>query len=39
MLIDQIRDEFAALESAIAAGPVFPSVNAEQIRAYSGVAL
>jgi aromatic-L-amino-acid decarboxylase len=36
VLIDQIRDEFAALESEIAAGPIFPSVTAEEIRAYLG---
>ena len=34
MLIDQIRDEFAVLESEIAAGPIFPTVTPEEIRAY-----
>jgi glutamate/tyrosine decarboxylase-like PLP-dependent enzyme len=36
MLIDQIRDEFAKLESLIADGPVVPNVTAEEIRAYLG---
>jgi hypothetical protein len=36
MLIDQIRDEFAKLESAIADGPIVPNVTAEEIRAYLG---
>jgi len=36
MLIDQIRDEFAALESGIASGPIVPNVTAEEIRAYLG---
>src|SRR5436305_14330891 len=34
VLFDQLKEEFAALESEIAAGPVVPSVDAEQIRAY-----
>jgi glutamate/tyrosine decarboxylase-like PLP-dependent enzyme len=34
MHIDQIRDEFAALESEIAAGPIVPEVTAEEIRAW-----
>ncbi len=34
MLFDQLRDEFAALESEIADGPIVPDVTAEQIRAY-----
>ena len=34
MLFDQLRDEFVALESEIAGGPVVPSVTAEQIRAH-----
>src|ERR1700677_794343 len=36
MLIDQIRDEFATLESRIAEGPIVPNVTAEEIRAYLG---
>src|ERR1700678_638800 len=36
MLIDQIRDEFATLESRIADGPIVPNVTAEEIRAYLG---
>jgi glutamate/tyrosine decarboxylase-like PLP-dependent enzyme len=31
---DQLRDEFTALEAAIADGPIVPNVTAEQIRAY-----
>jgi len=34
VLFDQLKDEFTALESEIAAGPVVPNVTAEQIRAY-----
>jgi len=34
MKIDQIRDEFRALESAIADGPVVPNVTAAEVRAY-----
>ena len=34
MLFDQLRDEFKALESEIADGPIVPNVTAEQIRAY-----
>jgi glutamate/tyrosine decarboxylase-like PLP-dependent enzyme len=34
VLIDQIRDEFATLESEIADGPVVPNVTAEEIRGY-----
>jgi glutamate/tyrosine decarboxylase-like PLP-dependent enzyme len=36
MLVDGLRDEFAAVESAIAEGPVVPDVLAEEIRAYLG---
>ncbi len=36
MLIDQIRDEFAKLESEIADGPLVPHVTAAEIRAYLG---
>jgi len=36
MKIDQIRDEFAAVESAIAEGPIVPNVTAAEIRAYLG---
>jgi glutamate/tyrosine decarboxylase-like PLP-dependent enzyme len=36
MKIDQIRDEFEALESAIADGPIVPNVTAGEIRAYLG---
>jgi glutamate/tyrosine decarboxylase-like PLP-dependent enzyme len=36
MRIDQIRDEFAALESEIADGPIVPNVTADEIRAYLG---
>jgi glutamate/tyrosine decarboxylase-like PLP-dependent enzyme len=36
MLIDQIRDEFAKLESEIADGPIVPHVAAAEIRAYLG---
>jgi glutamate/tyrosine decarboxylase-like PLP-dependent enzyme len=36
MHIDQIRDEFATLESAIADGPIVSDVTAEEIRAYLG---
>jgi glutamate/tyrosine decarboxylase-like PLP-dependent enzyme len=36
MHIDQIRDEFATLESAIADGPIVPNVTAGEIRAYLG---
>jgi glutamate/tyrosine decarboxylase-like PLP-dependent enzyme len=32
--IDPIRDEFAALESAIAGGPIVPDVTVEEIRAH-----
>ena len=34
MLFDQLRDEFATLESEIADGPIVPNVTAEEIRAY-----
>jgi aromatic-L-amino-acid decarboxylase len=34
VLFDQLRDEFAALESEIADGPIVPSVTAEHIRAH-----
>ena len=34
MLFDQLRDEFAALESEIADGPIVPNVTAEEIRAH-----
>lgn len=34
MLIDQIRDGFAMLESEIAGGPIVPDVTAEEIRTY-----
>jgi aromatic-L-amino-acid decarboxylase len=36
MRIDQIRDEFATLESEIADGPIVPNVSAGEIRAYLG---
>ena len=36
MFIDQIRDEFATLESAIADGPIVSNVTAGEIRAYLG---
>jgi glutamate/tyrosine decarboxylase-like PLP-dependent enzyme len=36
MRIDQIRDEFEMLESAIADGPIVPNVTAGEIRAYLG---
>jgi glutamate/tyrosine decarboxylase-like PLP-dependent enzyme len=36
MLVDQIRDEFAKLESAIANGPLVPNVTAAEIRAHLG---
>src|SRR5580704_12494806 len=36
MHIDQIRDEFATLESAIADGPIVPNVTAGEIRAWLG---
>jgi len=36
MLIDQIRGEFAKLESEIAEGPLVPHVTAAEIRAYLG---
>jgi aromatic-L-amino-acid/L-tryptophan decarboxylase len=36
MRIDQIRDEFEMLESAIAGGPIVPNVTAGVIRAYLG---
>jgi aromatic-L-amino-acid decarboxylase len=36
MQIDQIREEFATLESEIADGPIVPKVTAEEIRAYLG---
>jgi len=36
MLIDQIRDEFATLESEIADGPIVPNVTAEEIRDWLG---
>jgi glutamate/tyrosine decarboxylase-like PLP-dependent enzyme len=36
MLFDQLRDEFATLESEIADGPIVPNVTAEEIRAYLG---
>ena len=34
MQVDQIRDEFEALETAIADGPIVPDVTAVEIRAY-----
>jgi len=34
MFVDPIRDQFAVLESEIAAGPIFPEVTAEEIRAW-----
>src|SRR6202167_3129363 len=34
MLIDQIRDQFAELESEIAAGPILPTVTAQEIRVH-----
>src|SRR3984885_116742 len=34
MLVDRIADEFAALESGIAGGPIVPNVTAEEIRAH-----
>jgi len=36
MHIDQIRDEFKTLETAIADGPIVPDVTAKEIRAYLG---
>ena len=36
MHIDQIRDEFAMLESGLADGPIVPNVRAGEIRAYLG---
>jgi len=36
MQFDQIRDEFGALESAIADGPIVPNVTAAEVRAYLG---
>jgi glutamate/tyrosine decarboxylase-like PLP-dependent enzyme len=36
MRIDQIRNEFEMLESAIADGPIVPNVTAGEIRAYLG---
>src|SRR5580700_4329602 len=36
MRIDQIREEFEMLESAIAVGPIVPNVTAGEIRAYLG---
>jgi glutamate/tyrosine decarboxylase-like PLP-dependent enzyme len=36
MRIDQIRDEFALLESVIAGGPIVPNVTAAEIRAHLG---
>lgn len=36
MRIDQIRDEFEMVESAIADGPIVPNVTAGEIRAYLG---
>jgi glutamate/tyrosine decarboxylase-like PLP-dependent enzyme len=34
MLFDQLRDEFATIETEIAGGPIVPNVTAEQIRAH-----
>jgi glutamate/tyrosine decarboxylase-like PLP-dependent enzyme len=34
MQIDPIREDFTALESAIGAGPIVPSVSAQEIRAH-----
>jgi aromatic-L-amino-acid decarboxylase len=34
MLIDQMTDDFAALETEIAEGPVFPNVTADEIRVH-----
>jgi len=36
MLFDQLRDEFATIETEIAGGPIVPNVTAEQIRAHLG---
>ena len=36
MKIDPIRDEFAAVESAIAGGPIVSNVTAGEIRAWLG---
>ena len=36
MQFDQIRDEFAKVESVIADGPIVPNVTAAKIRAYLG---
>jgi glutamate/tyrosine decarboxylase-like PLP-dependent enzyme len=36
MHIDQIRDDFATLESEIAGGPIVPNVTAGEVRAYLG---
>jgi glutamate/tyrosine decarboxylase-like PLP-dependent enzyme len=34
MRIDQIREEFATVESGIAGGPIVPNVTAEEVRAH-----
>jgi glutamate/tyrosine decarboxylase-like PLP-dependent enzyme len=34
MRIDQVREEFAAVESGIARGPIVPNITAEEIRAH-----
>lgn len=34
MMIDEIRQEFEALQAEIADGPIYPNVAAEQVRAY-----
>ncbi len=36
MLIDEIRDDFARLQSEIANGPIVPNVTPEEIRSYLG---
>ena len=36
MHFDQIRDEFAKLESEIADGPIVPNVTPDEIRAHLG---
>ena len=36
MVIDEIRSDFAQLQSDIAGGPILPTVTAEEIRSYLG---
>ncbi len=36
MVIDEIQCDFARLQTSIAAGPILPTVTAEEIRAYLG---